>query len=237
MFPCAQHRKLIRSGRRGLTLMELLLVLAILVLTAAISLPALRGTLRNQQLSRAGDIVRVEWARAHVRAMKTGRIQMFRYQVGGPGFRVEPWAAGDDMLEAATVQYPDGLGLAAAPAGFGASAPPAPQTPPANVQVDEQGNPQSDRYRLPEEITFVAGDARTESRAMKIEQTILESERNVEWSRPILFYPDGSTSDAFVIVGGPQQTGVRIDLRGLTGAAKVSEIAPVDELMAENPSQ
>ena len=232
----AHTRQLSRLGRNGLTLMELLLVLAIAVLVAAVSLPALRGTLRNSQLSRAGDIVRIEWARAHVRAMKTGRIQMFRYQVGGQGFRVEPWAAGDDMLEASVPQDPNGINPLAAPADFKSRAAAA-QPPPANLQVDESGNPESDRYRLPNEIAFVAGDARSESRAMKIEQTILESERKVEWSRPILFYPDGSTSDAFVVVGDPEQRGVRIELRGLTGTAKVSEIGTVEELMSETPVQ
>ena len=233
----AHYRQHSRSTRQGLTLVELLLVLAIAVLAAAISLPALRGTLRNQQLTRAGDIVRIEWARAHVRAMKTGRIQMFRYQVGGQGFRVEPWAAGDDMLEASVPQDPNGTNPLAPPAGFGNETGGVGSAPQANLKVDENGNPESDRYRLPEEITFVAGDARTESRAMKIEQTILESERNVQWSRPILFYPDGSTSDAFVVVGDPNQRGVRVDLRGLTGTAKVSEIATVDELVSETPSQ
>jgi len=229
------RRPPIRSARGGFTLLELLLVLAIAVLVAAISVPSLLGTLRNQQLTRAGDIVRVEWARAHVRAMKTGQIQMFRYQVGGQGFRVEPWAAGDDMLESSAANDPSGMNPLAPPPGFG-NAGSSSTAPPANVRVDENGNPESDRHRLPEEITFVAGDARSESRAMKIEEKILESERNVEWSRPILFYPDGSTSDAFVVVGSPQQRGVRIDLRGLTGTAKVSEIGTVDELVSENPS-
>lgn len=213
-----------------MTLMELLLVLAILVMAVAISLPALRGTLRNQKLARAAEIVRIEWARAHVQAMKTGRIQMFRYQLGGQGFRVEPWAAGDDMLESAMPADASTMHPYAAPAGFG-NAPAGGQPPlPANVQLDENGNPMSDRYRLPDDITFAIGDARSESRAMKIEETILQTERNVEWSRPILFYPDGSTSDAFVVVANEQQVGVRIELRGLTGTATVSDIGDVNEL-------
>ena len=232
----APHQQYPRRSRSGMTLMELLLVLAILVLTAAISIPALRGTLRNQQLTRAGDIVRIEWARAHIQAMKTGRILMFRYQVGGQGFRVEPWAAGDDMLESSMPTDPSGLNPLGASGGMGFGPTTPSQTMPPNVQIDENGNPISDRFRLPNEITFAAGDARTESRAMKIEQEIVETERSMEWSRPIMFYPDGSTSDAFVIVGAPDQRGVRIDLRGLTGTAKVSEISTVQELIAKNPS-
>jgi prepilin-type N-terminal cleavage/methylation domain-containing protein len=222
------HREKSQSARRGFSLVELLLVLAILVLAAAISVPTLRGTLRNQKLSRAADLVRIEWARAHVQAMKTGRIQMFRYQLGGQGFRVEPWAAGDDMLESSLAVDANGNPLAA-PAGFGNAAVEQ-KAPPPNVSIDENGNPESDRYRLPDEITFAAGDARSGSRAMKIEQEILETERQVQWSRPILFYPDGSTSDAFVVVANPQQVGIRISLRGLTGTATVSEIGTLDEL-------
>ena len=141
------------------------------------------------------------------------------------------------MLESALPQDASGLNPLATPAGFGNAADSSSQPLAPGTKVDENGNPDSDRHRLPEDISFVAGDARSESRAMKIEQTIIESERNVQWSRPILFYPDGSTSDAFVVVGSPQQIGVRIDLRGLTGTAKVSEISPVDELMAETPAQ
>jgi type II secretory pathway pseudopilin PulG len=206
---------------------EVLLVLAIVVMAAAVVTPSLQKTLRQQQLRRAADQVRIEWARAHIQAMKTGRIQMFRYRMGDRAFRIEPWIADDSGLEGATSDA-TGFGPTATsdPSLNGGLPGPVPLA--GGSSVSDDGVPE--RFKLPEGITFSAGDAVAESRAVRIEDTILEYERQTEWSRPILFYPDGSSSDAFVVVGNEQQTGIRVELRGLTGTAKVSEIGTVDEL-------
>lgn len=234
MCPRSLHHQRSSSAHRGLTLIELLLVLAILVLAAAAAMPALRGTLQDQRLKRAADQVRIEWTRAHVQAMKTGRMQMFRYEMGGQAFRVEPWMAGEDALEAGAGQSQGALNAVSSfgnPTAESVGGPgPAPSASP--TMADGQ-QPQSDRFRLPDEVTFAAGNAQGDSRAMQVEQAILESERTVEWSRPILFYPDGSATDAFVVVAGPRQTGIRVELRGLTGTASVSDISAVEELMSQ----
>ena len=86
--------------RRGFTLMEILIVLAILVMVTAIAMPSLSALLRAQKLQSAADTVRIEWTRTHVLAMKSGRIQVFRYEIGGRKYKIEPWIAGDDELEA-----------------------------------------------------------------------------------------------------------------------------------------
>ena len=75
---------------RGYTLLELLLVLAILVILAATAAPLLRGTMQDAALRSAADTIRVELTRANVRAMKSGRIQVFRFEVGGTQFSVQP---------------------------------------------------------------------------------------------------------------------------------------------------
>ena len=51
-----------------------------------------------------------------------------------------------------------------------------------------------------------------------------------DWSRPILFYPDGSSSDAYVVVADEFERGMRIDLSGLTGTAKVGPVAALETL-------
>ena len=38
--------------------------------------------------------------------------------------------------------------------------------------------------------------------------------------RPILFYPDGTSSDAFVILSGEQELRLVVRLRGLTGSSR-----------------
>jgi len=205
----SQHRA--GRSRRGFTLLEILLVLAIMVAVMALAAPAFSGVMENQRLRTAADMVRTEWTRAHVRAMKTGRIQVFRYQIGASEFKLEPWAAGDDTLEAAPSN------------GF------APVQQPVKQDADETSVLASNT--LPEGITFLGGDAAAEARSMAIEESLqgISSAAN-EWSRPIMFYPDGATSDAFVIVASPREVGIRVDLRGMTGTATMSEISALKEL-------
>ena len=59
--------------RAGVTLIELLLVLALLVILATLAYPAYVGPMKNQQLRRSADQIRSAWGQAQVQAMKTGR--------------------------------------------------------------------------------------------------------------------------------------------------------------------
>jgi hypothetical protein len=162
--------------------------------------------MQDAELKSAADAVRTEWTRSHVRAMKTGRIQVFRYELGGQKYTVQPWIAGDDALE----------GNESVDTGFG--------TPAGEDTV------RGDGYELPEGTLFAAGDAAQESRSLSIEQAASDATQfSGEWSRPILFYPDGSTSDAFVLIGNERKVGIRIELRGMTGAAKVSDVVALEE--------
>jgi type II secretion system protein H len=197
--------------KRGFTLIELLLVLAILVVLAAAAAPVLRNTMRDAGLRSAADTIRVEWTRAHVKAMKTGRIQVFRFEQGGSQFTVQPFAAGDDEIEAAPQVQ-----------GFGND-----QGEVASPKLDT-----SLAITLPEGVTFARGQAVAEGRALRIEEDIRDANRfEGDWSQPILFYPDGSSSDAFVVVvHEDREVGIRVDLRGMTAAATLGEINGIDEL-------
>lgn len=199
------------ARKRAFTLVEMLLVLAILVLLAAAALPALMGVLRDHRLQAAADQVRVEWTRGHVKAMKTGRIQVFRYELGGTKYTLQPWMATDDALEGA------------------------PLTPGFGTEEDDDASPRLDEtaaQTLPEGITFMGGDAKVESRAVAIEQQIRDANRyETEWSRPILFYPDGSSSDAFLIVANERDVALQVSLRGMTGTTSIGEITAVEELV------
>ena len=196
--------------REAFTLMEMLLVLAILVLVAALVVPAFQNTLRDQHLRSAADTVRTEWNRAHNKAMKSGRIQVFRYQPGGRKFQVEPWKAADDSLEASG--NPDSQ--------FG-------HPPPATTGGDDPN--QESRWQLPEGIRFLGGDSALETRDEAVESAMGGGGQGGEWSRPILFYPDGVSSDAWVVVADEHDSAIRVELRGLTGLALVGDITTADE--------
>lgn len=197
--------------KRAFTLIELLLVLAILVVLAAAAAPVLRNTMRAAGLKSAADSVRVEWTKAHVRAMKTGRIQVFRFQQGGNQFTVQPFAAADDEIESA----PQVQGFGSDPGEI------------ASPKLDE-----SLAVTLPDGVTFAQGQARSEGRSLNIEEEIQDANRfEGDWSQPILFYPDGSASDAYVVVVHEElETGIRVNLRGMTAGVTLGEIMSIDEL-------
>ncbi len=91
-----------RTSRRAVTLVEILLVLVILVILAAAVAPSFYRTVRDAKLRSAGEQVRTEWNKAHIKAMKNGRIYVFRFQPGGRKFQVEPYMAEDVTSDAAS---------------------------------------------------------------------------------------------------------------------------------------
>jgi prepilin-type N-terminal cleavage/methylation domain-containing protein len=215
-----RHRPSVRRlPLRGLTLLEILIVLALLVVLAAVTMPALSGTLRKQRLVSAAEEVRAEWMRAHIKAMKTGRIHVFRFQVGERHYEVAPWVAADDAIEAAPSAASPIAGFSSASTAAGDSA--------ASAPDDDLGP------GLPEGIIFVGGDVQADSRALAIEEIMSAAPAvgTTQWGPPILFYPDGTSSDAFVVVANEQSEAVRVDLRGLTGLATVGEVTLLEELV------
>ncbi len=205
--------------RRGFTLMEILIVLAILVMVTAIAMPSLSALLRAQKLQSAADTVRIEWTRTHVLAMKSGRIQVFRYEIGGRKYKIEPWIAGDDELEASAQASAQVQSMQ-----FG--------TPAPSQGQDSEGSADGSN-QLPEGILFLAGEAQGDARDLNVEEQIQQSGSGgsgSQWSRPILFYPDGVTSDAWLIVANEEQSGIRVALRGMTGIAAIGEAMSTEEL-------
>ncbi|MBC7852007.1 MAG: hypothetical protein IAF94_01085 [Pirellulaceae bacterium] len=186
--------------------MEIILVLAVLVVIAAVAMPAFYGSLRAATLRSAAERVRTEWNKAHIKAMKSGRIYVFRFQPGGRKFQIEPYQAADDALNAA-----GGSVNTFAP-------PPAPQ------EGDEIGD---SRTQLPEGITFLEGMTAEEERAKAVEETM--GGGGGEWSKPILFYPDGVSSDAWLVVADEHESAIRVELRGLTGLAVVGDSTTPEE--------
>jgi prepilin-type N-terminal cleavage/methylation domain-containing protein len=79
--------------RRGFTLSEMLVVLGILVVITAVAQPAIRATLSDNRLRSAGRQVRIELAKARLKAVQSGVAQRFRYQLGKNRFEVVPLSA------------------------------------------------------------------------------------------------------------------------------------------------
>lgn len=236
--------------RRGVTLLELALVLAIIGVMAALAVPPVTRAFKNEKLRKAGQLVRNEFAKARIRAMESGVTYEFKYVIGGSSFQVNPRASLQDALEMSNAAMNGDLGGTSA-----ADVNPFAPTPQMAGQLAGQasGSIQSGippRGQLVEGVRFVGGDLELDARAQASEQEAQQSTGATglvgqmaagttpldavgsegQWATPILFYPDGTTSNAQLILGNQRARYVVLRLRSLTGMCRVSDLLLEDEV-------
>jgi type II secretory pathway pseudopilin PulG len=84
-----------RARRPAYTLMEMLLVVALIVIVAAISIPLMQAMLTDARITAAADSVRSQLAEAQARAMDEGRPWKFGVTANGSFYQLAP----DDSSE------------------------------------------------------------------------------------------------------------------------------------------
>ena len=192
-----------RKNRQGLTLIEVLLVLAIVAIAAALAWPALDKPLAHHRLNSAVDEVRTEWCQARVEAMRSGRTYAFRYEVGGDHYytELESGLGGDASSSAiAAVNSPAGAAQSAAPTK-------------AAGPMDNKTLPKGIRFSAEQSSQSTTPSAAAPSR----------DQPAGGWSNPIYFYPDGTASDVQLILICNQSCAVRVMLRGSTATATTAD--------------
>ena len=214
---CRSHRR--RAHRRsttGLTLLELLLVLALLVAVAAVAAPSFQRPLANHRIRKSGELVQIAWARARIKAMSSGQMFVFRFQQAGSQYQIAPWNREEDFLE-------QSLNAVQGVAGGAERVDVTDNFAAVSVGIVTE--------TLPEDVVFAGAQQDFDARAQElIEQPVATTPLVQAWSQPIVFYPDGTTSDAQVILQNNRQRFVQVDLRGLTGTSLVSEVLVREEL-------
>jgi prepilin-type N-terminal cleavage/methylation domain-containing protein len=87
---CLETRSRVARQPAGFTLLELMLVMAVLLVAAAITVPVIDSMMTTGNVKAARDMVRARWADIRGRAMKEGRPWKFSviYQTGQ--FKIEP---------------------------------------------------------------------------------------------------------------------------------------------------
>ncbi len=184
-----------RAGRparsRGYTLVELLIVLAVLASLAALSWPAVREMLAKSELQNAARQFRAALLKVRLDAIQSGTVRQLRYRPGTGRFEVSVLAAIDSGLAG------DELDLAAGD--------------PANGPAED---------RLSAGVSFHGPDGpQPEDRPP--DSAELQPD---EWSAPILFFPNGRTSDARIRLGGRRSYRIEVTLRGVTGTVTVGKL-------------
>lgn len=186
-----------RAGTRpGLTLVEVCLVLALLVIIGAVSAPLMEGSFSRAGLQSGAELVRGAWARARLAAMDSGQTHVFRFEPRASRYQIitldQLGMPGTEMIE--------------------------PENPTAeHSAADMLRLPNS---RLPDGVIFAAGNISDSSQVLATLGTAMQS----AWSAPILFHPDGTTTDASVVLSNESQHTVRVTLRGLTGIVNTSDV-------------
>ena len=197
-----------RRNRSAFTLLELLLVLAVIVMIAAIAAPNVIHAFKRQTLKNSGDVIRAEWAKARVRAMTTGRVQIFRCSMGGNQFRTDAWVSASDAF------------------GIGS------QTMEATPSLAGLDANTGEFRELPDGVAFYASDTAAESRDAATDAEVGGTVGST-YERRIYFYPDGTCSTAQLVLYNDREQFVVVELRGLTGASRVSEIKTQDEVFQQ----
>jgi prepilin-type N-terminal cleavage/methylation domain-containing protein len=188
-----------RVRRSGFTLFEILLVVALFVVVAAVAMPLVSNAIAHARLENSGELVRAAWGRARLAAMRAGEPYVFRYEPEGSRYQIAQLAAinGEDAGDLNSL--------------------------PAESDEDEEYN-EADmlrlaKNRLPTEIIFAAGDV-----AAVPQMAGAAVATSGGWSQPIMFYADGTTSDATVVITNDSDETLRVTLRGLTGISRAGDV-------------
>jgi type II secretory pathway pseudopilin PulG len=191
-----------RRRRRGYTLFELVLVCAMLLVLAALSVPALASMYGGYKMDAAVDSVRAAWAQARARAIEDGRPYRFAVVPGTGHYRVAPdapefWSGSgtsDKPGQVVADSLPKGVGFNVS-TGTGGSAP-----PPASGGAD-----------------VGLGD-------------VLSSpppQSPSAYTNPIVFLPNGTArEDAEIVFAVRGARSVSLSLRAMTGVVTSRKLPP-----------
>ncbi len=189
--------RVVPKPRRAYTLFELLLVVVLVVLLAAIAYPTMDSVLATFRMTEAADMVRANWADARAHAMNEGQAYRFAVVPGQGNFRVAP-------------DSPDFWSGKDPPAATDPNNPP--------LVVDDA---------LPRGVRFSTPDAYQSASADKSADSALPpgAVDPGSWSTLVTFLPDGTTKeDVEIVFTGPGAQPLEVRLRALTGAVSVQPI-------------
>ena len=183
----------------GMTLVELLLVLVLLVVIGSLVVPILSGSFASVRLRRGADQVMADFSKARAEAIASGHIYQCRFQPRGSEYRFDPWHCAEEESD---------LG---------------------SESASESADSWFLKKTLPEQVVFYSGKLALQEVPGEREVTSLMENEATDWSQPILFFPDGSTSSASVLLQNQRQLFQRIALRSLTGIARASDLLSAEE--------
>ncbi len=218
----SRHR-LTSPTRHAFTLLELMLVLTLLAVLAAFAWPAFDGPMAANRVYRSGEKIRAEWRRARVDAMSSGTTRIFRFAPGENRYAIEaesecPFVPSDGAM-AGLDPYGEG-GFTSQDAATAGSVSRKQRTLPGDVVFGGctvQTDTRADMYGADSGSAF---DGASETFSATISNSSLDAGPYA--SSPILFFADGTTSTARLLLKNEHGHQVEVRLRGLTGVVSVA---------------
>ncbi len=185
------------AAKRGFTLLEIALVLAIIVVVGAVAAPMFQGTLRTERLRKGAELIAADWVRTRSVAMETGETQVWMCQIANNSFSASSYndsGAISPADAASAVSAATGLTSTGSDAGsFGQSA------MPDGVSIGDVLVSEGDTVVMMAE-TGNTGDG---------------------GSALLFFYPDGTSSSARLSVANDQEQTMSVVLNGMAGTVRV----------------
>lgn len=215
------HRTLAKSfpsqpARRALTLVEMMLVLAVLAIMAAITWPGLQRAWVDHKVDEATEMVRTHLARTRNYAIDSVLIYEFRYEPGGNRFVVVPHEPVEILSEQTNID-PQGQ------VSLGSSADQLVRvggTLRAGVQFAVAVNDDAENLGIPVITPPPVPLADWQIQGLPNADEL----SGVAWSEPMLFYPDGSAQQSILRLEDEYGQSVEISVRGLTGVVSAQRI-------------
>jgi prepilin-type N-terminal cleavage/methylation domain-containing protein len=214
-----------KNIRKAFTLLELLLVLAILVALAGIAVPTFESMVTSRRLTESVQQLLNELKAARVAAMRTGQAQVMRATLQTRDYSITPWLGGTESQDAsagATVVGTDGQVVATEKGASGEV---------STSAVDAS----SGLKQLSSGVQFSAIETLVDSRnALELQNsgeampTAGSAVTTDGLSSPLLVYPDGSTTTAQIVLVDQSGRRMAIQIRGVTGQLSSFRLMSVD---------
>lgn len=214
------HAKTFRSGY---TLVELLIVMAILVLIASLSWPSLRRSLEKSRLESAARDVQQELNRARTNAIKTGTGVELVYTEGSHDYSIRPVREGWRSLTPTAFSDPGSTSQLSA----------------TSLPDDREPKPlmTGRELALPASISFAntpsgqgTGGTNVESELSAARLTDAGADVDSRIQPPdvakesVTFQPNGQCLDATIELVSVSGYSITVSVRGTTGVASVSTV-------------
>jgi len=203
------------DSRNAFTILELMMVLAVMTIILSLGVPSVARMMARARFKDGVFALQTELSRIRLLSMKSGEAYLFRYMPNTGRYQIASQKDRIDAESAASLFGPE-------------------QSLPDNVIFTGGFLSESTGVRPASGEGPSSGSMTVGS----LESTVFSPQPAASWSEPILFYPNGRTSNAviFLASSGTDSYYSEISLRGLTGGVRVSTISAQPPGTPEFPS-